>query len=62
MSPVLKAPTAKEVRQARLFLRSRGARSIQPAEFAGTAKEMALSFAALWSAILEEKNRGRQQA
>jgi len=50
----LKRLTSAEVRQARAFLYKRGARTVPPDEFAGTAKDMALSFAQLWNEIWKE--------
>jgi hypothetical protein len=54
-----KSPTSVEIRQARAFLYKRGARAVPPDEFAGTAKDMALTFAELWKTIWEEKD-GRE--
>jgi hypothetical protein len=48
------SPTSAEIRQARAFLYKRGARTVPPDEFAGTAKDMALTFAELWKTIWEE--------
>ena len=51
-----KRPTSAETRQARAFLYKRGARTVPPDEFAGTAKDMALTFAELWAQIWKEKD------